>query len=571
MRDKLWIGLALLVLGCDGDAGNGGGGGADTAPGEDLAVAEEITPEIEDDLPPPVAYAPVVFTVVSDIHVDGGIEGAVAKNVLGLFAEAAAMDPAPELMVVTGDLVDHIPEPADTSPGSRLHALYTIFREGPLPVEPVAGNHDYYTAEFPVLTLTDDRPARNALLEETLGMPPWYVTEHGGTRFIYVNTMQGDLWGISDGLNGSAGRDQLEWLDGLLSEDRPAVLFMHHPPSTVLEDDEISLESTITDHAQNVLAVFAGHLHLWSRSDASGVPIYLTEAGWDGEGIHHVRVDPEARTVEILNEALIDYGEVEATACDPAEHPALGDLSAFEGAYVEVLVTDAAATPEGFGTYLEEAVTMVPMVFRFGAPDPSGLAIPALLTAGRFVGDGAPGKPPYIGAIEGGEALPVSFAVDDPCAFTSPAVLTFDLGQAFGLPLKPGWAIRVDLTELAFEGRLTAAPGIEEGVFHATVDLTQGAADIKTIVISEYCAGAIPGCAPGTGTMPACPTDPDVAFFEEIPVSCDVNVVGIGIRMVLAMLQTVPDYMAWMDAGFITYAATPGLGAPGEVDPALFE
>ena len=31
--------------------------------------------------------------------------------------------------------------------------------------------------------------------------------------FIYINTMQGDLWDISDGLNGSAGREQLEWLE----------------------------------------------------------------------------------------------------------------------------------------------------------------------------------------------------------------------------------------------------------------------------------------------------------------------------------------------------------------------
>jgi len=213
---------------------------------------------------------------------------------------------------------------------------------------------------------------------------------------------------------------------------------------------------------------------------------------------------------------------------------------------------------------------MVPMVFKFGTPDPSGLAIPTLLAAGRFVGDGIPGKPPYIGALEGAEALPVSFAVDDPCAITSPAVLTFDLGQAFGLPLKPGWAIRVDLTDLVFEGRLSVGPGISEGLFHATVDLAPGVADIKAIVIGEYCAGAIPNCAPGEVGMPACAAAPDLAFFDEIPVTCDVNVYGIGIRMVLAMLETVPGYLAWMDAGFITYAATAGVGAPGEVDPAMF-
>ena len=572
MRAGLFMALALLALGCSGGEGSGGddGGGEETICGEDIVRAPEVSRETEDDLPPPVEYAPVVFTVVSDIHIEGGIESTIPQNVIALFQEAAALDPAPEFMVVTGDLADRIPEPADTAPGSPLHALRTILREGPLPVEAVAGNHDYYTAVYPALTLVDDRAARDQLLEEVLGLQRWTATEHGGTRFIYLNTMQGDLWNISDGLNGSAGREQLEWLDGLLSDGRPAVVFMHHPPSTVLEDDEITVESTLADHASNVLAVFAGHLHLWGYSDAAGVPIYLTDAGYDGDGIHHVRVDPEAGTVEILNAASIDYGEIQIHACDPAEETPLGDLSGFEGALLEVIITDAAATPEGFGTYLEEAVSMIPMVFFLGAPDPTGLAIPALLAAGRFAGDGAPGKPPYVAALEDSAPIPMSLALDDPCVSTSPVILTFDLAQALGLSLKPGWAIRVDLEKLTFEGRLDDAPGISGGLLHATVDLSPGVTDIKDIVISEYCADAIPGCVPGADGMPACPAAAGVDFFDEIPASCDVNVYGIGIRMVLAMLETVPDYTASLDANFITYAAIEGPGAPGEVDPAMF-
>ncbi|MBM4373130.1 MAG: metallophosphoesterase, partial [Deltaproteobacteria bacterium] len=292
----LWC--LLLMAGCAGSTG-GNMDGVDAAVADVRGEARDGAPEEElgagADLPPPVEYRPVVFAVVTDIHLGGGYETPQTQNVLALFEEAAAMSPAPELLVVTGDLVDAVPEPVDTGAGGRVDALRRLFREGPLPVEAVAGNHDYYSAEFPVLTLTGDRAARDAMWDAELAMPRWQVTEHGGTRFIYVNTMQGDLWDISKGLNGSAGREQLEWLDGLLSEDRPAVLFMHHPPSTVLEAGDLTVEAVIAAHPDTVLAVFAGHLHMWARSEYEGVPIYLTEAGWDGEGIHHVRVDPEAR------------------------------------------------------------------------------------------------------------------------------------------------------------------------------------------------------------------------------------------------------------------------------------
>ena len=568
MRHAWLIGMTILVLGCGSGGGDSGGdvsSGADTDPGV------EVETEIEADSPPLVEYRPVVFSVVSDIHLEGGYDTPIAQNVVGLFEEAAAMSPSPEFMVVTGDLVNFISEPADTGTGSCLEALRRIFREGPLPTEVIAGNHEYYTAQSPALTLVDDRAGRDALLEEVLAMPRWFVTEHGGTRFIYINTMQGDLWDISNGLNGSAGREQLEWVDGLLSDGRPAILFMHHPPSMVLEDDEISIDSTIADHSENILAVFAGHLHLWASSEYEGVPIYLTDAGWDGTGIHHVRVDPDAGTVEILNEALIDYGELEVYDCEPDEEEPLGDLSSFDGSLLELLITDAVAEPAGFGTYLEEAISMVPMIFSLRAPDPSGLAIPALLAAGRFEGNGAPGKPAYVAALEDGTCLPMSFAVDDPCVSTSPVTLTFDLGQVFNLPLQPGWQIQMDLDDLTFEGILNSKPGISEGLLHTTVDLSPGVMDIKEIVVGEYCADAIPGCQPGAEGMPPCGEAPTWEFFDEIPTHCDVAVSGIGIRMVLAMLETVPDYKAWVDANFMTYAATESDdGAPGHVDPAMF-
>lgn len=541
----------------------------ETAGQEDVVVPPDAALDLAETVQPP-EYEPVVFAVVSDLHVNGPFEATIPRNVVQLLADAAAKDPKPEFIAVTGDLTDTLFEPVDLGPGSRIDSLKQVLGSSTLPVEAVLGNHDYYKQDNPQFLLVDDQQTRDQLFLDQFSIQPYYFTTHGGMKFIYLNTMQGDLWNISMGLNGSAGAQQLEWLDQTLSDGVPAILFMHHPPSTVLEEGEMTVSSVMAAHSENVLAVFCGHVHLWVRSVQDGVPVYLTKAGYDGEGIHHVRVDPNAGTVEILNEEEIDYGEPIQPDCDPEAEPPLTAPAAVQGTYLELLISDATAEPAGFGTYLEEAVKMIPFVFKMGAVDPSGLAISAHLAMGAWVGSG-PLSPKYVAALTDGPCLQVGFLLDSPCFETSPVSLTFDLAKSLGIALPAGHQIRVTLKDLSFYGALTDTPSISKGLMHAKVDLNPGVEDLQNLLVEQYCAGKIGTCQPGVDTMPACAAPIPEDFFTKIPTKCDVKIGSIGIRMVLGMMKTVPGYVATMDAHYTTYKATESqTSATGAVDPDLF-
>ncbi|GEM_PF-2770750 len=544
----------------DAAASDGPGSDADD-PDEQGDWADDLVAEFE----------PVVFAVVTDLHINGGPQSPIGKNVAALLDKISALQPAPQFVAVTGDLIDTLYEPVESGPGSRIDTIRQLLDGVEAGVEAVLGNHDYYSADSPQFKLVSDREGRDALFKEQLGIEKWHYSTHGGVKFIYLNTMQGDLWDISIGLNGSMGDEQLQWLDGVLSQGGPAVLFMHHPPSIVLEEGESNLDKLMEKHAQSILCIFAGHLHLWVRSEKYGIPIYLTAAGYEGSAVHHVRVDGAKGSVEILNEAQIDYGDPPAPECDPAQEPALVDATPLEGALLELLISDATAEPAGFGTYLEEAVKMVPFVIRTGTIDPSGHSLGAHLAMGAWVGSSAPGTPQYVDALADGPCLELPLLLNSPCFESSPVSVTFDLAKSLGIGLPAGHKIRVVLRDLSFQGALSGKPSFEKGLMQAKVDLSQGVEDLQRLVVEQYCAGKISTCQPGTGTLPACPASPGVEFFPEIPTKCDVKVGSIGLRMVLGMMKTVPDYMASMSAHFVTWNATSSSTVSGgAVDPQLF-
>jgi len=557
-------------------------GVADALEPGDTQVASDA-PEMVEDLVPDDAgdtvevvepdYQPVVFAIISDLHINGSFQASIPQNVVKLLADVGNLNPNPEFIAVTGDLADTLYEPVEIGAGSRMDAIKQVLGTATRPVEAVLGNHDYYQLDDPQFVLVDDRTSRDQLFREQLSLEPYYYTTHGGMKFIYINTMQGDLWNISMGLNGSAGKEQLEWLDALLSDGVPAVLFMHHPPSTVLEADEFTLDSVIQKHSDNVLAVFAGHLHLWVRSVDGSVPVYLTKAAYDGTGIHHVKVDPKAGTVQILNESDIDYGEPLEPSCDPTLEAPLTAPEALDGTYLELMISDAVAEPAGFGTYLEEAVKMIPFVLKMGQLDPSGLAISGHLAMGAWVGSAVPAKPKYVDALANGPCLQVGFLLDTPCFETSPVSLTFDLAKSLGIGLPTGHQIRVTLRDLSFYGALSDAPSITGGLMHARVDLNPGVEDLERLLVEQYCDGKIAACPPGSAeNLPTCPDEPGLELFDELPSKCDVKIGSIGIRMVLGMMKTVPDYIATMDAHYTTYKASESTSVQaGSIDPGLFQ
>lgn len=519
---------------------------------------------------------PVVFAVISDIHIAGDREHWTTQKVRSILAGMPSLTPPPEFVAITGDLLDTLYVPRETGEGSRVDALLDLLDNSPVPVELVAGNHDFYADDFPTFTLTDDPRGREAFIEETYGIPPYRSEELGGVQFIYLESMNGELWNNSAGLTGSLGQNQLQWLDEVLSNGTPSVVFLHHPPSLILEiEGGLTLESVVAAHVENVLAVFAGHLHLWERSTIGGAPLFLTTWAHEAPPVfHHVRVDPTARTVEILNEDDIPYGEAVESSCDPEQHSPFSSLAPLAETIHELVFTASQADAGGFGMYLEEGLSYVSFALKVLEPDPSGLTLPLAITLGYYSGNEVGTLPPYVRSSLGIPCVPLQMLIENPCFQTQPVDMLVDLNQALPFGLPSDWKLRVWFKDLTLTGRLVTddPAGIEEGLLTANIDINQTIEDVHTIIVEEYCRGAIASCPPGQDPYPACPAQPDATFFDAIPLSCDVSMLGIGMRgILLPLLQSAPDGLGSASASFYSYQPTiSATSGAGKMHPDVF-
>jgi 3',5'-cyclic AMP phosphodiesterase CpdA len=189
-----------------------------------------------------------------------------------------ALRPRPDLVLATGDL-------ADAGQEEEYRTLRGALARLPMPVYVVPGNHDR-------------REALRAAFADHPYLPPEgrlrYAVDGYPVRLIGLDTQ------LSGRTEGEVGGDQLAWLDARLAEapDRPAIVFMHHPPfptgighmDRINCTDGAAMADVIARHS-HVERVLCGHHHR---------PIQIRWAGTIGSiapsTAHQVTLDltPEA-------------------------------------------------------------------------------------------------------------------------------------------------------------------------------------------------------------------------------------------------------------------------------------
>jgi len=194
---------------------------------------------------------------VSDTHFGNETQDPSGRTT-AVMDHLLAMDPRPDVLVVSGDIADH--GLAEEYVGARAW-----LDRWPGEVAVCPGNHDV-----------------RAAFVEGLGLPARSVVETGGYRFLMLDSLIDAVAGERVD-QGRLGPEQLAWLDReLAASDAPAFVCLHHPPVRIgiplmdpirlLEGD--ALAAVIQAHP-HVLATLVGHAHTMATTTYAGRPLLI--------------------------------------------------------------------------------------------------------------------------------------------------------------------------------------------------------------------------------------------------------------------------------------------------------
>ncbi|KUG51159.1 3',5'-cyclic-nucleotide phosphodiesterase [Serinicoccus chungangensis] len=241
------------------------------------------------------------------------------------------LDPAPDAIVVTGDLADR-GEPA-------------AYRELRAMVEPLAT--DLGAQVVWVMGNHDERPAYAAeLFDREAGVEEAQdaVYDVGGLRVVSLDTT------VPGYHHGDLREEQLAWLTEVLATpaEHGTVLALHHPPIPVpmvpaaaiielLDQDRLAAVLEGTD----VVSILGGHFHFSSHSTFAGIPVsvaaatcYLEDPAPLGRFTSALDAHQSVNVVHVYADRVVHTVVPVAAAPEVAGHPA------------EVVEQLAALTPE---------------------------------------------------------------------------------------------------------------------------------------------------------------------------------------------------------------------------------
>ena len=213
---------------------------------------------------------PVLIAQISDLHIKppGSLAYGRVDTAAALERCVAALNefrPKPDFVVISGDL-------ADTPTAEEYDYLKRLLEALKLPFAGIPGNHDsreMMRAAFPQAAYAFASGPLNQRLEI------------GGLDLLLLDSS------VHGKPHGELDAATLQWLDTTLASaaDRPALLFLHHPPFTtgIWHMDRQNLLNAgelapIIRHHPRLRLIAAGHVHRATLTMFAGVPSTICPA-----------------------------------------------------------------------------------------------------------------------------------------------------------------------------------------------------------------------------------------------------------------------------------------------------
>jgi Icc protein len=213
---------------------------------------------------------PVLIAQISDLHIKppgslayGRVDTAAALE--RCVAALNAFSPKPDFVVISGDL-------ADTPTSEEYEYLKRLLAPLKLPFAGIPGNHDsrdMMRAAFPHAAYASPSGPLNQRIEI------------GELDLLLLDSS------VHGKPHGELESPTLQWLDATLGSapDRPALLFLHHPPFTagIWHMDRQNLLNTaelaaVVRRHPRVQLIAAGHIHRATLTMFAGVPTTICPA-----------------------------------------------------------------------------------------------------------------------------------------------------------------------------------------------------------------------------------------------------------------------------------------------------
>lgn len=237
------------------------------------------------------------FTVMllSDVHIsndetkDERLSGLIDSINAGSFEDL-------EALLFTGDNVSSFYRDryeGDSLTNNRAVKFIKILEDIEIPYYIALGNHDYKIDS----DKDSDEPftfeeidTMEVLWEKFGDLEPYYSVEINGWKMIMLNSMRGRY------LNRAFDDEQIKFLKEELEENKPALLFFHHPIKTdneriwckpkdlITPEKEMEFFKIVKENKEQIKGIFVGHGHMWVEDMLyDTIPVYETDSFADNE------------------------------------------------------------------------------------------------------------------------------------------------------------------------------------------------------------------------------------------------------------------------------------------------